>query len=539
MSESPILEYWPEGIAAARIPANNNVRLLQALLLNPAISASTSAQPGSPSEGDVYILPASPTGSNWAGFFEDDVVIFYNDTWTAYTPPEGLLKFVEDEGEEWQFVGSSAGGWAVFNGGGGGGSVDSVNGQTGVVVLDAGDVGAATAAQGSTADSAVQPGDLATIATTGALLDATDFPGGTTDFLRADGSFATPSGGGGLTNWTEAVNTSAPNATIPVVSFTASNAATHVDAAIIPKGANGALLAEIPDNTAAGGNKRGDYAVDWQRTRGSAAAVASGIGSVIGGGENNTASGVYSTVAGGIQNAASGIRTFTSGSGNTASGSYATAIGRDNNASSTYCVALGYNNAPSASAAICLGSSNIVSGADGASAIGSTCSALAQYSHAKGYLASTRAVIGAHTYASGQLSALGDAQRGEYVLRSDTNSATPEVMTTNNGAGGTNNQVILPNSSAFTVSGTIVARESGGNARAWTVDAFIVRGANAAATTLITGGTPAIKGTSGAFTGTLAITADTTNGGMAITVTGVAATNIKWVAVLQTSEVTG
>ena len=36
--------------------------------------------------------------------------------------------------------------------------VDSVNGQTGVVVLDASDVGAATTAQGALADSAIQPG---------------------------------------------------------------------------------------------------------------------------------------------------------------------------------------------------------------------------------------------------------------------------------------------------------------------------------------------------------------------------------------------
>lgn len=121
MSESPILEYWPEGIAAARIPANNNVRLLQALLLNPAISATTAAQPGSPAEGDVYILPAAPSGAMWSAFNESDVVIYYNATWTAYAPPEGLLKFVEDEGEEWQFIGDSSGGWAPFSGGGGGG----------------------------------------------------------------------------------------------------------------------------------------------------------------------------------------------------------------------------------------------------------------------------------------------------------------------------------------------------------------------------------------------------------------------------------
>jgi hypothetical protein len=41
----------------------------------------------------------------------------------------------------------------------GGGAVDSVNGQTGVVVLDAADVGAATTAQGALADSALQSGD--------------------------------------------------------------------------------------------------------------------------------------------------------------------------------------------------------------------------------------------------------------------------------------------------------------------------------------------------------------------------------------------
>jgi hypothetical protein len=61
-------------------------------------------------------------------------------------------------------------------GSGGGGAVDSVNGETGVVVLDAADVGAATSAQGSLADSAVQPGDLATVATTGDYDDLSNKP---------------------------------------------------------------------------------------------------------------------------------------------------------------------------------------------------------------------------------------------------------------------------------------------------------------------------------------------------------------------------
>lgn len=53
----------------------------------------------------------------------------------------------------------------------------------------------ATAAQGAKADSAVQPGSLAPIATSGAVGALTGFPGGTANFLRADGTFAAPPAG--------------------------------------------------------------------------------------------------------------------------------------------------------------------------------------------------------------------------------------------------------------------------------------------------------------------------------------------------------
>jgi hypothetical protein len=42
----------------------------------------------------------------------------------------------------------------------------------------------------------------------------------------------------------------------------------------------------------------------------------------------------------------------------------------------------------------------------------------------------------------------------------------------------------------------------------------------------------------GAATWVLAITADTTNGGIAVTVTGQAATTIRWVTKIETTEVT-
>ncbi|HSG20442.1 MAG TPA: hypothetical protein VLA31_06695, partial [Burkholderiaceae bacterium] len=67
------------------------------------------------------------------------------------------------------------------------------------------------------------------------------------------------------------------------------------------------------------------------------------------------------------------------------------------------------------------------------------------------------------------------------------------------------------------------------------IEGLIRREANAASTTLVASTVTAIDNTPG---WTLALSADTTNGGLAITATGAAATDIRWVATVQTSEVT-
>ncbi len=74
--------------------------------------------------------------------------------------------------------------------------------------------------------------------------------------------------------------------------------------------ARGLLDAQVPDGDIAGGDKRGEYATDFQRQRALTSQVASGGYSVISGGGSNTASGIYSTVSGGFGNTVSRIRGF-------------------------------------------------------------------------------------------------------------------------------------------------------------------------------------------------------------------------------------
>lgn len=111
---------------------------------------------------------------------------------------------------------------------------------------------------------------------------------------------------GGFTLFEESFSNAAPNATIPAHQIAITTAAANADFVITPKGANGALLAQIPDNTATGGNKRGNGAVDFQRVRSVGLQIASGLRSFIGNGSNNTVSGSEGFCGSGNNNTVSG-----------------------------------------------------------------------------------------------------------------------------------------------------------------------------------------------------------------------------------------
>lgn len=308
----------------------------------------------------------------------------------------------------------------------------------------------------------------------------------------------------GLSYWTSAESTSSPNATVPAASLTPSNAATNVDAVICPKG-TGAWLRQIPDGTATGGNKRGVMAFDGQGLRLLATQVASGAYSVIVGGVSNTASGTQSFVGGGQSNIASGNYSAVAG------GTECTASGTQS------CVGGGYQNTASGEGAAIAGG------------YGNTATGVLSWIPG-GYWASTRGLWGARAYSSGRRSATGDCQAIGQPVGATTTNTTTTTLTAGRGAVASYNVLVLPNNSSLTGLVQISARDSAGNCASWLLFCRVSRGANAASTAVDFQTTVASNLSAALSTATAVIAADTTQGALIVSVTGVAATTIDWIA---------
>lgn len=116
---NPILPYdvWPPGSNQASIPANDNA-LRSEILAGRVISKTTTAQPASPADGAIYIIPSGATGAQWSGFDEGDLAIYRGGTWLAYAPVSGLVVNMlgglqQWGGSAWEDLGGSAAGAPV------------------------------------------------------------------------------------------------------------------------------------------------------------------------------------------------------------------------------------------------------------------------------------------------------------------------------------------------------------------------------------------------------------------------------------------
>ena len=194
-------------------------------------------------------------------------------------------------------------------------------------------------------------------------------------------------------------------------------------------------------------------------------------------------------------------------------------------------VALGQFN-KAGSNGVAIGSAFAITEGSQSVAIGRNVTAVGSGSLAMGHNSKAN-IIGMSAYTYGQFAAQGDAQSGHYVLKSDTTDATAEAMTTNNSTAAATNQIVAATDTCVTFSGTIVAMQNGAQSYgSWEIRGLLV---NDGGTTTLPVFNISEIGSSG---WKINLSADNTNNALKVQVTGEASHNIRWVANIQTSEVT-
>lgn len=91
------LPYLAAAQAQKHVTVNESLLRLDALVQLSVLSASVTAQPASPADGDLYILPAGKTGAAWGGFADGALAYWRDGVWEELTPKPGWRAFVEGE----------------------------------------------------------------------------------------------------------------------------------------------------------------------------------------------------------------------------------------------------------------------------------------------------------------------------------------------------------------------------------------------------------------------------------------------------------
>ena len=137
--------------------------------------------------------------------------------------------------------------------------------------------------------------------------------------------------------------------------------------------------------------------------------------------------------------------------------------------------------------------------------------------------------------ASGEFATAGDAQAGTYIFRNTTTNTTPTELYLN----GSSAEFVLPVDSVVTFSILFAARrtDATGFGGGFKVEGVAHRDVTAASVALIGSTSTTVIGRNP--TGlSVSVTANTVTGGLKVNVTGIAASVYRWVAVMNTSEVT-
>jgi len=263
----------------------------------------------------------------------------------------------------------------------------------------------------------------------------------------------------------------------------------------------------------------------------------------------------------GYLNSATGHENLVAGESNTVSGNFNVVGGLSNTISGDYNLVVGTGNTITRDANLIAGEFNVVGGGGNIIA-GGLHAVQGGNSLVGGQFATDRGVNSGIVLGTDGSSTLGQAQAIKRGLMGSTSDGTTPVVlcTDNSNAPSAKNQVALPSGAnsalgaAYAITGRISAVDPAtGNMATWNFSAAINQGATAASTVLLAAGPLGGAQTSGpvvltatymnatwvtAASVVVTLQADTVNGAFQISVVGVAATTINWLATVDTTEVT-
>lgn len=272
----------------------------------------------------------------------------------------------------------------------------------------------------------------------------------------------------GLQYWTES-KTVVDSSQTAVVSLIVTGTQTNIDAVLKAQG----LGAVANDNT---GDKRGEYAVDWQRIRSTSDQVASGNFAIISGGSFNQATGLHSVVVG--------------GNNNTADADYALVLGGVN------------------------GNARGI----------------------KGAVIVPHYATGGQSNSSGKIQTGHYLLGGDTVL----SASPVDLTTDSSGNIDATNQITLVDNSAIYFSGTIIAKELYPTADpeivVWDLKGTVYRNAGNSTTNLLSIVNPTIVNGNTATTWQVSVTTENNIGCLLVQVQGPSDKQIRWVAKIETIE---
>ncbi len=90
--------------AQKEVTVNEALTRMEALLNTGAKDKDLATPPGSPTQGDVYIVAASPTG-DWAG--QSGKIAYFDQLWQFIVPAEGVTLWVNDEDAPYTYDGAA------------------------------------------------------------------------------------------------------------------------------------------------------------------------------------------------------------------------------------------------------------------------------------------------------------------------------------------------------------------------------------------------------------------------------------------------